>query len=261
MMVLVSIVGDFYSSVIPIFYEFKDDITKHILVYDDFKNDVQKAKGIKKGIKTFCKKNDYNFERLEYILDEDSLESLKSCSKFLLSQVGDAKDLYINTTDGFSSVTTVLNHTLFKKGVNFIAYDMYDNEYNLLNQRVFEKIEIKNSLNISDHFLLKGYAIQASNVSLFAKKYEKSIRNLFEKKAKEYDEFIRHPATNNSVKSLSHNYKEVKDIFLKMDLDDRPIKDPMLTGTMYEAYIFNLLKSLDYDDIEIGMEYLRFHFL
>ena len=256
-MVLVSIVGDFHSSILPMFYEFKDDITKHVLVYDSFKNDVKNAKNIQKGLKAYKKSKSYDFELLEYKLDEDSLVSLKNCAKYLLSQTEYSKNLFINTTDGFSTLTTVLNQALFKKGVNFIAYDMYDNEYNILNKESLEKFTVFNSLNIKDHFILKGYGVKQSSTKEFADKHEKQIKKIFSKYTKEYNSFIKHPQTNESVENLSTEYTAIKDIFIKMGLSEMKIKDPLLTGTLYEAYVYNLVKTLRYDDIEIGLKVFR----
>ena len=52
-MTLVSILGDFHSSILPILYEFKKEITKHIIVYDDAKCDVKKAGRIIRGQRAF----------------------------------------------------------------------------------------------------------------------------------------------------------------------------------------------------------------
>ena len=256
-MVLVSIVGNFHSSILPMFYEFKDDITKHILVYDDYKKDVESAKNIQKGLKTYKKKKAYAFELLEYKLDEDSLASLKECAKFLLSQTEYSKNIFINTTDGFSTLTTVLNQALFKKGVNFIAYDRYDNEYNILNKNSLEKFSVYNCLNIKDHFILKGYGVQKSDIKKFAHKNEKQINKLFQKNSKEYNEFIKHPPSNEYVENLAPEYETVKELFLKMGLSRSKIKDPILTGSLYEMYIYNLVKTLRCDDIEIGLKVFR----
>jgi len=38
-MVLVSILGDFHSSILPIFFEFKHKLTHHIILHDDSKYD------------------------------------------------------------------------------------------------------------------------------------------------------------------------------------------------------------------------------
>ena len=75
-MILVSILGDFHSSILPIFYNFKDKISKHVLIHDDSKKDIQNAKNISKGIKKFIQKNNYLFLELNYKLDEDSMKAI-----------------------------------------------------------------------------------------------------------------------------------------------------------------------------------------
>jgi len=56
-MVLVSIIGDFYSSILPLFYEYKDKITQHVIIYDDFKNDTITARKIINGTCRFIENN------------------------------------------------------------------------------------------------------------------------------------------------------------------------------------------------------------
>jgi hypothetical protein len=146
---------------------------------------------------------------------------------------------------------------LFKKRVNFIAYDRYDNEYNLLNSITLTKFSLEYCMNIEEHFLLKGYRTQKSNSAQFAKQHKKEIKKLFEKHKESYDTFTKHSNTDSKVYELSNEYNVVKELFTSMGLDKIKIKDPTLTGTLFEAYIFNLLKKLPYDDIEIGLKIFR----
>jgi hypothetical protein len=261
-MILVSIIGDFHSSVLPVFYNFKDEITKHVLVYDDSKRDVVSAKGVSKGIERFIQKNNLDILELNYKLDEDSMKSLDRCAKYILSLSQDATDIYINTTDGYSTLSTVLNHKLFEKDVNFIAYDMYDNQYNLLNKEGLKTFDIKNNLNIKEHFLLKGYLVESSPMIHFAKKNEKNIKKLFEKLKNEYDVFRK--ADENlypKISDLRGKYQKIKNIILEMDstFATYPIKNALFTGGFFECYIYLLVKDMDYDDIEIGMKISRWY--
>ena len=256
-MVLVSIVGDFHSSVLPIFYEFKEKITKHILVYDDFKNDVQRAKEIKKGIETFKKQHSYAFETLHYKLDEDSLESLQKCAIYLLSHSLNPKNLYINTTDGLSTLSSVLNQELLEKGVNFLAYDMYDNEYNILNKNSLQKHKIENSLDIKNHFLLKGYGVIQSDIGEFAKTNKKLLSKLFQKYADSYSELLKERSYDFTVKQLPQKYERMREILSSMGLKKHHVKDAMISGTLFEAYVYNLVADLNVDDIEIGLKIFR----
>jgi len=43
-MTLISILGDFHSSILPITFEFKEAITKHVVVYDDARADMENLK-------------------------------------------------------------------------------------------------------------------------------------------------------------------------------------------------------------------------
>ncbi len=253
-MILVSVLGDFYSSVLPIFFEFKDKVTKHILVYDDFKKDVKKANHIKEGFEAFKEKYNYKIEMLSYVVDEDSMDALVRCSDFILSQSEDPKEIYINATDGLSSVVMILNHILLKKGINFLAYDMYDNQYNLLTSASLQKFDVKNILNISDHFILKGFGVKKSNIKEFADNYEKQIKILFEKNYKNFNDFMRIGLSNSSSIKNQILHKKVKKILVSMKLGSRKVNDPIITGTIFEAYVYNLLKKLDFDDIEIGFK-------
>ena len=259
-MVLVSIIGDFHSSILPVFYNFKDEIKKHVLVYDDSKRDILSAKGVNKGIKRFIKKNNLDILELNYKLDEDSMESLERCAKYILSLSKNTTEIYINTTDGYSTLSTVLNHKLFKKGINFIAYDMYDNQYNVLNQDGLKTFDIKNNLNIEEHFLLKGYLVESSQMIYFAQKNEKNIKKLFEKLTDEYNAFkIADESIYPKISDLRGKHQKIKNIILEMDstFATYPIKNALFTGGFFECYIYLLIKDMDHDDIEIGMKISR----
>ena len=256
-MILVSVVGDFYSSILPIFYNFHTQITKHILIYDDAKRDVQNSKNIKNGIENFIKKYGLNIEQLSYKVDEDSLESLKKCANFLLAQSSSPEELYVNTTDGYATLDTILNFTLYSHGVNFIAYDRYDNEYNLLNKEKLIKHKMIKNLNIEDHFILKGNNVLITGDKNFAQLHQKSIRSLFERYANDFTAFTQlSDATYKIVDDIPKNIS-VKDIFQEMELGKTHIKNSLLTGGLFEYYVYLLLKDMDFDDIAISVEVFR----
>ena len=259
-MILVSILGDFHSSVLPVLYNFKDEISKHVLIYDDAKKDIQNAKSVGNGIGKFVKKNKYSFLELNYKLDEDSLEALEKCAKYILSLTSDPREIYVNTTDGYSTLTTILNHKLFKHGVNFLAYDMFDNQYNLLNKDGLKTQNIQHNLNIADHFLLKGYKTEKSTLKEFAKKHKRNIVKIFETMDEEYNDFTKlDPKVYPTIADLRGRYKSIKQIFLEMDPSFKKLStsNSLLTGGLFECYVYLLVKDMDYDDIELGMEVFK----
>jgi hypothetical protein len=254
-MTLVSIVGDFHSSILPLFYEYKDEMTQHILLYDNFSRDVRMAQQISSGIEGFCEKYKCSFQTKEYVLHDDSLESIAQCSKMLLSYVDKPEDLYINITDGFATITTILNHLLFKEKVNFLAYDMFDNSFTLINQSSFDKKQLKQKMSIQDHFLLKGFSVETSDIKKFAQQHQKLITLLIQKYHREYNKFLGvDPKSAKSIADLPEQHYLIRDIFTQYGFGAYNVKDPHLTGNIFESYIYNLIKDLDYDDIEVGFK-------
>ncbi|MDY0121207.1 MAG: DUF1887 family CARF protein [Sulfurimonas sp.] len=254
-MTLVSIVGDFHSSILPLFYEYKDEMTQHILLYDSFSRDVRLAQQVSSGIEEFCQKYKCTFKTREYILHDDTLESLAQCAKTLLSYVEDPKDLYINITDGFASVTTVLNHILFKEKVNFFSYDMFNNAYTLINYNTFDKKPLQKKMSIQDHFMLKGFGVETSDIKKFAQEHEKLITLLIEKYHRPYNQFLGvDPKSAKNIAELPKQHYLIRDIFMQYGFGAYTVKDPHLTGNIFESYIYNLIKDLDYDDIEVGFK-------
>lgn len=259
-MILISILGDFDASILPVFYNFKDKITTHVLVYDDAKKDSQNAQGINIGMDAFAKKNSFSFLALNYKLDEDSMPALERCANYILALTDNPNEIYINTTDGYSTLTTVLNHKLFNKGVNFIAYDRYDNQYNILNQEGLQTKNMGCNLDISDHFLLRGYTTETTSAKEFAEKNQETIIKIFEQMIVEYDAFVLLDQTKYpTVGDLSGKHESIKKAFLEMDasFSTLSINNALLKGALFECYIYLLVKDMKYDDIEVGIQVFK----
>ncbi|MFW2525407.1 hypothetical protein ACN5O8_06740 [Aliarcobacter butzleri] len=162
-MVLVSILGDFHSSILPIFYKFKEQIAKHILIYDDSEHDTKQLKKILKGQDFFLANYEtqdgrkLNFEILPIKVKEDSFESIQECYKEIIQQSKDPKNIFLNSTDGLTSITLVLTNQLLELGSNIIVYDRYANTYNLHSKNSMSKHKVGKIIDIKNHLRLKGY--------------------------------------------------------------------------------------------------------
>ena len=255
-MILVSIVGDFHSSILPIFYNFQDKISKHILLYDDAKRDVLNAKNLFKGMRDFVELHNLPIDLQEKVLDEDSFVSIKECAEHILRLSENPEEIYINITDGYATLTTLLDHHLLAHGVNFIAYDMYDNEYNIINKNELTKQSMHKNLTIKDHFLLKGYRTKISNMKEYALKHKQNILDIFEKHSEDFSKFTQLSDQKYTlVEQIPHT--PIKEIFLKMGEAKTHIKNSLLTGGLFECYVYILLHKTAYDDIEVGLEIFR----
>ena len=162
-MTLVSILGDFHSSILPISFEFKEKVTKHIIIYDDAGHDVKKSWRILRGQKAFMKSLSSNskskYEIVTMQIDEDSYKSIGECYERILTLVSSPKDIYLNATDGLSSIAVVLSSKFLAAGAKVISYDRYANTYNLHTANGMEKHTIEYNMDIGSHLLLKGYTL------------------------------------------------------------------------------------------------------
>ncbi len=249
-MILVSILGDFHSSIFPIFYEFKDSIKKHIIVYDDGYSELSKNKRIFKSLEKFKKKYNLKVKNKIYKIDENSLDSIVKLVNYIRSNCVRLEDVYINTTDGLSNISVVLGSKLLDLGVKLISYDMYENIYNLTCKDEMVTKRLQKQMSIKDHFLLKGLDVKTFEDKIFPIKYKKEIRKLFEKY---YNEFIilKKDITNKSDKNRK-KYPNVTKLLKKMNLNSIS-KHKIITGGLFEFYIYLLVKDLGFDDIEIGI--------
>lgn len=229
-MTLVSIVGDFYSSVLPVFYEFSDQIKNHIIVYDDDRFDVQKAKKIINGTKRFIEQNDLNIETFTKSINEDYEKNIEDIVLLALDIADKAEDIYINVTDGLASNAVVLASRYFDKGVRFLAYDRFDNECNIIaKDETAWRQKMQKRMDIHTHFLLKDIEITKTGNAEEAKRLKKELSLLFQ------------------------DFKGKKGNFLSENPHcEKAIRDTN-NGFLFEKYIFNLLNDLNHDDIAYGV--------
>jgi len=256
-MTLVSVIGDFFSSVAPVFYEFFDDITTHIIISDDSKRDSLYARKFKKGVKNFCLEKNKNITQHFVRIDEDSNTAINKACKYILKNA--EGEIFVNITDGLATLNTIMSQRLMEKNVKFISYDIYDNEYHIISQNgIIERKKAK-SMRIKEHFLLKGVNIAFKSDIDFANRNKKYIKEIFEMYHQEYREFKFSLTVNpenskykNSCKKLTReNFPNIYKCLNNMGLSFKSNRQ-LLTGGLFEYYIYLLLKDYDFDDIMVN---------
>ena len=250
MMILVSILGNFHSSVFPIYNEFKDKISTHIVVHDDAFSEQLKDKKIIRALEVFNAKHKLNIITQEHKLDEDSFTSINRLIETLNTLNTPLENIYINTTDGLSNISTVLASKLLSQGVNFIAYDMYENSYNLTTQESMKNIKLTSSLSIQDHLELKGFEVSVKGDLDFAHKNKDKILKLFNNYAHEM-EFLNKDITQQSTLH-KEQYKHAAGLVQSMGLDASR-NAPEITGGLFEYYVYLLVKDMGFDEIAVGV--------
>jgi len=248
-MILVSILGDFHSSIVPISYEFKDKITKHILVHDDAKGDVKEATRIRKGQEAFLEQHsDISYELINLPVDEDSFTSLLGCVERIKQEANEYSDIYLNATDGLSSIVLVLSSHLMAIGAKVLAYDRYANTYNLHTTQGMQKIAIQNSMDIKTHLMMKGYKIVEYIPKAELERRKEHIMALSSNLSR-YKKFADAVAKSgyDNVKGFDDFKSHFEAIGIK--------KQKFIQGTVFEEYIYHLIKdNFEFDDVCTGVK-------
>jgi len=246
---LISIIGDFHSSILPISYAFKEKINKHIIVYDDAKCDVANAKRVIAGQRAFldgCA--ECRYEVLEYKIEEDSFESIVACLEYAVAQAKGIENVYLNSTDGLSSVAIVLASKLLHAGANVLAYDRYANTYNLHTCDGMKKEKITECMDIATHLQLKGYKLLGYTPKKELMQRKEGIKALCKNLSgfKAFTSQLQHTSIDKIEGYIT--YKE------RLKSIGKYKETTFIQGTVFEEYIYHLImENIDFDDVMTGV--------
>ncbi|WP_418640435.1 Card1-like endonuclease domain-containing protein [Sulfurimonas sp. ST-27] len=248
-MLLISIIGDFHSSLFPLYNELKKRVTHHIVVNDDAFGERRKQRQIVKALEKFNIKKALNITTEAFVVDEDSVASIKRLIKRIEEIEPEMSQVYLNITDGLANIGLLLAMGLLERGGNFLSYDMYENSYNLITKKGMQNITLKNSLSIVEHFELKGFTVEQRGNKEFAHKYKYEILELFNTYSNELERLNRDISQQKSLQT--NRYPRAYQLIKNMKIDI--VNDgPLITGGLFEYYIYLLIKELPFDDIEVG---------
>lgn len=258
-MVLVSILGDFHSSIIPIFFEFKDKLTTHIILHDDSRYDTEHTQKLLKAEEKFLEKyEDKNLQRLSFTIKdlavkEDSYEDILKTFETIKSFVNTPQELYLNATDGLSSVGIILSHKTLELGGNVIAYDRYANTYNLHTKEFMTKHKVTKVIDIKNHLKLKGYEL-ISYTNRFTLEMRKPYIKELTKNLEHFKYFVsRYPILMSSSKEVKVGKQMIDyndNFYLNIVKKIENISLSFLQGGVFEEYIYWLIKdNFEFDDV------------
>lgn len=240
-MVLVSILGDFHSSVLPIFFEFKASIKKHVLIYTADLKDY--ALRLKKGQEFFLKIFEIDAKTLEFSVEtrlvvKDDLENLKLCANYISSLGG---EIFVNITDGNASIGLVLAQSLLKTGAKILVYDKNTNTYSIHTNEKILKCKLTHNIDIKNHLRLKGLEIKS-----FSSSFELILRK---------DIILELAKDLPRLKRYANNEPDSKYQALIEKLPKKAQKTSYIQGSIFEEFIYWTIKdNLKIDDIMTGVK-------
>lgn len=240
-MTLITVINQNLESLIPIIFEFKDKISKHIIIYDNSQKDKKLALTLKEAIK---KQSEASINLID--IDEDSKKDMVLIQDEL-EKINDT--LYLNATGSDMSLIVVLSGYVLNHNGFVLAYDKFENSYNKISKNSFSNHKIENNLTLDDFFLYMGYQKSFEEDIDFAKRYQSQLKYLFSNNSRFfYNEFL---LRKNNINAID---KEFKNILKSLKIiDKKNIVTKTSFGKLFEYFIYLKLNEYDFDDIKMGV--------
>jgi glycosyltransferase involved in cell wall biosynthesis len=249
--VLVSLMGDFHSSVLPIYYEMYDELEVHLLVHDDARRDDRVSGRLLRGMRRYALERERSPRLLEFSLDEDDpLETRRLLAHLSELCDRDFTRVLLNATDGLASFAFPLACELQKRGATLLAYDRFDDHYNLIGPQGYRHEEILHPMDIESQLVMRDYTILQRT----------STEELLERKEVIY----RLAKDLTRYKAFADRVSKLRDCDLVKGYDDlieglrtlgkhRDIK--YIQGTLFEEYIALLMMETEwFDEVWCGVK-------
>jgi hypothetical protein len=121
------------------------------------------------------------------------------------------------------------------------------------------KYKVQSSTPIQDHFLLKNIHLANINDKNFALRHQKAIIRLFEQNHQEFKNFANHVMKD--IEPSLKNFSNIAKLIKSIGLNNKNLKENqmLITGGLFEYYIFLKIKDLNHDDIEIGVSVKQYY--
>lgn len=240
-MVLVSILGDFDSNILPVFYHYSEDINIHILLYDKRRQDKLHAQNIQIGLKRFCLEYDYDPLLLVMEFDEDTKENIELIFE-RIDKLAYGKTLFINASDGMATTLAIFQPKVLELNGKILAYDRFDNSCNVLTKEGMHNESIA-GMTINEHLLLKNIDYEMIDTDVISER-SATVNELMQAST----QFLDFRDAKKQRKPLNA-FIEIQNKLASINKEN---DDFFISGGIFEEYIYSLVKGLRFDDVALG---------
>jgi len=254
-MILITLLGDDLSILTPIIYEFKDEITHHIIVHDDAPDDARRALQLHNGLKRLNDTKTFKFESSLIALDEDNKNDIVRLYHTIRAKY--EGKIVLHSTEGFASFALILSNLVLADAGTVVTYDARDNELNTIEGNTIAKSKLVSKLNIKDYLSMLNYEVLESQRHLYLLKRKERVIKLFEN----HDRFLmlRNALSKKDTHFDYDSHTDMLDILHTLELLDEnkrliSSKQMELEGTLFEEYVFWLCEKMGFDDIALGVK-------
>ena len=238
------------ESLIPIVHNFKEKISKHIILYDEEPSEERLAYLFCRGIGDINKQKSLKYAIEMFKIDEDSKADI---ANILTSKLAKEQDLYLNATQSDTTLVVLLSDYVLDRGGSVIAYDKFDNSYNLITKKGFTNNTIEHNLTLDEFVTYRGYKNISEGDIKDIERYRSQINNIFKNTNRLFEGI--YLLNKKKIKKLD---KPLKNALMDLGIIDKNyhFKKKASFGRLFEYFIYLKLAQYDFDDIKIGVEIL-----
>jgi hypothetical protein len=252
-MVLISLLSNDLTTISPLIYEFKEQITQHITLYDDSTLEQVHLEDLTKGIEALKDKYSLDFASSSLMIDEDSSASIESAFEKIMPLISKESKLYLNSSSSMVNVTLLLSSKVFKQGGKVLVYDKYDNNYNVLSPNSMKTKKIQNSMKLDDFLMMLDKPILEASSEKKLKRRKKDVLTLFG----DFKGFskVRNALLKDDLNFAYQKYQPILDALKKLNIVKKgKIDKSLIGGGLFEEYIYWLVKDLGFDDVKCNVK-------
>ena len=253
-MTLVTLLENDLSNLIVMFGEFAPKMSRHILVYDDALYEKKYANRFSKGMAKYAKRHNLAIDFFEVVIDEDSRQDMISVVKSVHDMASD--EVLLHISEGYAATSLLMSNMMLQHNSKILTYDSKEDEYHIYNGLRLEAHRPKKRLLIDEYVELMGYKVHSKTDMKSVKARKKGVIKLFEN-SHAFKDVARHFLGAIKLPSLKP-YKKTIALLKSLDIIDERLhlnrkNEALLSGGLFEEYVYWLCKEHDIDDIALGV--------
>ncbi|GHV01328.1 hypothetical protein AGMMS49521_1320 [Campylobacterota bacterium] len=252
-MVLVSLIGDFDSSLLPTFFEYKEQITLHLLLSSSSRRSEKERTRITRGLNALRSKYRLKCTLQEMSVDTGSMKSIIALSN-MIKQLSPPNQLFVNLSDGEVNMAILLSREIIDYGANILIYDRFANDMSLITVEGMSRLALKHNMSIADHIISKGYDLVEAK-SKTEMEYRKPFVQVISDNFAQFQKYRRRVMEEKKIDE--ERYEPVVGALAKMGVatsSGRPINMNFILGELFEEQIYHIVNDLGFDDVMSGVK-------
>ncbi|MGD9971041.1 MAG: hypothetical protein AB7S65_11370 [Sulfuricurvum sp.] len=250
-MTLISIIGEFDTTLLNLVKEFAQELKKIVLVFDDTVASPKNLERHAKSLEQFRAKYDLSYTvETAPIIDEDSSQKIEKVCEIVQSY----NDVYLDISNALGSTAAFIGAKA-GSNVTMVAFNPIENEYNLIRNATLTNHKIKNPLGVVDYIESLGYTtcLKRNEPPRSKEEVFYLFDHFFDFQSVRKDLMKSNRLTIGTSEKMRKALRELGII----DSDGTLIERNYLQGGTYEDYVYWVAMELGFDDLISSLE-IRF---